>query len=207
MHASRITLMTLIPALAICALLAMTLVAQDNRTMPASTRVAVFDVNVAMENLEQRRDLEASITGQGESLQAQGTKRQEKIEQLEADLEVLPQGSEAFLAKLDELYTARAEIEIWGRVQQRRMATKQAMAMEEIYRSINEAIAAEAQASNIDVVLYATALGNKSIGMNMQQVTTRIELRKVLYAREGLDITDRVVNRLNVQYRNQSRGQ
>ncbi|MFW6060589.1 MAG: OmpH family outer membrane protein [Phycisphaeraceae bacterium] len=163
--------------------------------------VAVVDVQQVFSSLKERTQLEADIQGRAEQLQQQAEDKENQIQQLQQELQVLNPGSEAHEHKQDEYGEAVMHFQVWTRFEQRKLQVEHALQLERLYRRTREAVAKIADERGYDIVLYKEQpLELDRQNLELDQVRSQIAIRKVLYASDDADITDRVVQRMNNEY-------
>ncbi len=88
---------------------------------------------------------------------------------------------------------------VWVEMQEQNTQLEQARQFAEIYHAANLASAEVAKAMGYDVVLQGGELPNL-MSLNIQQLQSVVQTRKVLYAADGVDLTQAVLQRVNANY-------
>lgn len=193
--------MTMILAVCLTVMLASlaTLQGQQNGG-DESSRIAVVNVDRVFNNLAERRAVGSEIQAQAEALQQEGRDRRQELEDLQEDFQLLAEGSDEATGVREQLEQKAVEFDVWQQVSQRRLETEQALRVGAIYRKINDTVEQIADREGYDLVLFDEDVPDFSGAQNQQQVAGRIQNRKVLYANDRLDISDRVLQRMNNAY-------
>ena len=173
--------------------------AQAPARAAAPTRVAVCDVVMAFNNYERARDLTKQFEAEGERIKQLDADRAQAIQKLRERLDALAPGSKEYKARLEELEGLADEQEVWRGVQNGKILRRRRERTEEMYGEILDAIAEVAKERGFDIVIYREAVDVAS--QTTAQLLQKIALRKCLYARPALDLTQAVLERANQNYR------
>ena len=195
---SRI-LVTVVAAAAFLAVLAGVTTAQ--RLAPAPAAVAVVDVAKVYMALAERNEMEADYEKMRRDISEEDEDRREKIAERQEDLKLTQAGSDAYGQKRNELEMAALTLQAWQEFKKRELSREQTIQKEKLYKTILAAIGDFAEANEYDLVLYKEAKVNFS-NIDPKQVDTLIALRKTLWAREGMDITDPLIAKMNNDFTN-----
>ena len=187
-------------ALACLAALAGVTTAQRQGAAPAT--VGVIDIAKAYNSLAEKTEIDAALETMRQNIEKENTARGEEIKALQDDLRELTRpGSEVYNKKRDELQLMALELQAWREFQKKRLGGEQAIRKEKLYKSILDAVGVYAQASEYDLVLYKEAdvnFRNATSG----QVDALIALRKVIWSKDAMDITDSVIAKMNNDFNN-----
>jgi len=168
----------------------------------AAAAIGVIDVAKVYNTLAEKTEIDAALETMRRNIEKQNTERSEKIKALQDDLRELTQpGTDAYNKKRDELQLKALELQAWREFQKKRLGAEQALRKEQLYKKILDAVAAYAQANEYDLVLYREAEVNFR-NATSGQVDALIALRKVIWSKDGMDITDAVVARMNNEFNN-----
>jgi Skp family chaperone for outer membrane proteins len=177
--------------------------AQTNRD-PASPAkppaIAVVDVQEAFNLLEEKAAIEADLRDMAAALEQQKQALQTQLRQLEADLEILPDGTPVKKQKLTEYEQTAIRLRVFVSHGQAKLTRERGVRIELLYRRLLEGVAAVAEANRLDLVLFKEPQPDFR-GKDPDQIAALIQVRKVLYHRDALDITRDVVNHLNGRHR------
>lgn len=168
----------------------------NNAMRAQPTAVAVVNIEHAFDNLAEKAAVEAEIRARGERLGEEEQERRERIRGLREDLDVLAPGAQAHREKQDELEREAFELQNWAQFQQQRLQREHILQTERLYRKLTEALGRVAEDEGYDIVLFREAIPRFQ-AENPQELVAQIQMRKVLHANESVDITDRVIQRMN----------
>ncbi|MEM6458735.1 MAG: OmpH family outer membrane protein [Planctomycetota bacterium] len=161
-------------------------------------RVAVVNMQEVINQSAQQAAFTADNQRRAEALQAEQQRRQQEIATITNAIDPLQPGSDAWNQKRDELQTKTLELEVWARMQEQNGQLEQARQFATLYRDANEASAAVAEAMGYDVVLQGGELPDL-MRLNIQQLQTVVQTRKVIHFADGVDITRAVLQRVNAE--------
>jgi Skp family chaperone for outer membrane proteins len=165
------------------------------------TSTAVVDVQRVFDNLKEKVQIEADMTGKGDKLREKDQKWQTDLNQMKADLDLLTPGTESFQKKEEELAKSAIERQAWLNFEQQKLNRDRGLFIESLYRKMVGAVEAVAKSNGNDVVFFAEGAPTFRYE-NPQQLTTLIQVRKLLYSAPDLDITDQVTQKMNNDYSN-----
>jgi len=168
------------------------------------TAVAVVDVQRAFDSLQEKDQIEADLRAEAERLKVDEENKKKSIRELQADLEILAQGAPAWKQKKAALDTALIELQVWRSFETNKLNRERGVQIENLYRKVVDAIGRVAKDNGYDVVLFK----EKPVefkGAKPEQIPTLIQVRKVLWSADELDLTDLVIQQMNAQFRNSGR--
>ena len=172
-----------------------------DRLVAKPTAIAVLSVADAYNALDEKVVVDAALATMGAQIKKEEETRVDELKQLQKDLEVLQPGGAAFRQKQERLQLLAFELKAWREFQQQRIVHEQALRKEQLYRKIMAAVGAFAEDIGYDLVLYQEREINFR-GANSGQVDALIALRKVLWVKKELDITDAIVAKMNNDFVN-----
>jgi Skp family chaperone for outer membrane proteins len=200
MRSNRTTSVIVILAALLLAGWSITAIAQQ--AQPAHpTRVAVVDVEKVFNALEEKTSIEAGLQGNADKLKQDGQRRQGELKQMEEDLGILAPGSDAYTKKQEELLIKAAELRAWGEVMNKKLQQERGLQIGSVYRKMLEAIGRIAKQGGYDLVLFKEKEANFATA-SPETLSTLIQVRKVLYSADDMDLTDRVIQVMNNEFRN-----
>lgn len=165
----------------------------------APTKVAVVNLQDIINDCAQQTKFRADNQARAESLQSEQQKRQKEIEGLTTAIDPLQPGSDAWMKKRDELQQKTLELRVWAEMQQQNSQREQARQFAAIYKAATDASATVAEAMGYEIVLQTGALPDL-MRLDVQQLQTVVQTRKVVYAGKNIDITQAVLQRVNAQF-------
>jgi Skp family chaperone for outer membrane proteins len=191
----------LVVAVMVVLMAAWSLTVQGQAAGTRPTRIAVADIEHIFNALDQRQAIEADLLGRRETLDADANRRRQEIVQLQEDLAVLVVGTPPFRAKQEELERKTFEFDFWLQWQRDRLQRERALQTANLYRKILESIGRVAKDHNFDVVMFKEKPPEFGTARE-DEIATRIQIRKVLWSAEDLDLTSAVLTRMNNEWRN-----
>jgi len=173
----------------------------QNAMRSQPTAVAVVNWEKIYTELKEKQAVEADIQSKIDKFNEQQEKRKKNIEELRADIDLYAPDNPTFEKKQEEVDKKVVEYLTWKDYTQRKLNDERIIQIENLYRSITDAVGLVAAENGYDLVLSRE--GEPSFkDANLQQVLNLIALRKVLWADESVDLTDQVIQRMNNEYEN-----
>lgn len=170
------------------------------RARPVS--VAVVDVQKVFDSLAEKVQVDADLQTRAEKLRQEDQERTRRIEDLQRDLNTLAApGTSAFVQKQEELEQQALELRAWREYQSAKLQRERALQYERLYRKMLDTIGQVAREGGFDLVLFKEAPVDTA-NLKPEQLGTFIQIRKVLWVTEDLDLTDQVIQKMNNEYRN-----
>lgn len=163
--------------------------------------IAVVDVEKAMNALEEMTQLEADLKSEFEQIKQEHETRRNKLKQMQEDLELLQEGTDAFMQKAEELQLSAMQLDSWWKYKQARMSSERVLQIGNMYRKMLNAIGKIASETGYDMVLFKEKNATFK-NLKPEALSAYVSLRKVLWVRNDLDITDQVVLRMNNEWKN-----
>ncbi|MEL7087672.1 MAG: OmpH family outer membrane protein [Planctomycetota bacterium] len=166
----------------------------------APTRVAVVNMQEVINNSDQQAANRAKNQQLGTDLQTEQKERQDAIVKLQNEIDPLEPGGDAWRAKRDQIQQKTLELRVWAEMQTQNNQLEQARQFAVLYRNVNEAAGQVAQEMGYDVVLQAGELPDL-MRLNVEQLQSVVQSRKVIYSSDQVDITAAVLSRLNAEFK------
>ena len=163
------------------------------------TTVAVVQLARVFDELQQTTAINAEFSGRSQRLEREETDRRAEITRLENDLRDLLPGTSAHDQTQQQLAQKVIELQAWIEFQRQMLQRDHALQIEKTYRDIIGGISRVASDVGYDLVIFKPAELEFS-NAKPQQVFEEIRLRPVLYARNTIDITDQIIQRMNNEY-------
>lgn len=165
----------------------------------APTKVAVVNLQDVINQCAQQAAFLAEGKAKGEAFKTEGDQRRAAITKLQTEIDPLQPGSDAWNKKREELQQKTIELQVWVQMQEQNNQLENARQFAEIYIAANQAAAAVAKGAGYDVVLQGGELPDL-MKLNIQQLQTVVQTRKVLYSGDAVDITNAVLQRMNAEF-------
>jgi len=163
------------------------------------TSVAVVNVQEVFNNLKEKTNLEAQMQSRTEKLQQEEQQRRKTIQQLRQDMDVLAPGSDAYKQKEQQLQQKVIDLQVWTKFKQQQLSVERGLQVEGLYRRTLTSVKKIANEAGYDMVLFDEQSPEFNYE-NPKQLLTLIQMRKVLYASDEVNITDQVIQRMNNEY-------
>jgi Skp family chaperone for outer membrane proteins len=193
---------TLLLALAlVIALGAMTLTDSHAQSAGSAgpTRVGVCNIVEVFREYQRAQDLTQDLEKRRAQLAAEREKRNTRAEELRTQMEGLRAGSDAHEQALKQLEQQIVENRVWFTLQQAALLREHKRLTEEMYKEITSAIAEVANRQGFDLIVQLEP--KEMQAENVEQFIQQIDRRKVLYNKDGIDITAAVLQQVNETYR------
>jgi Skp family chaperone for outer membrane proteins len=161
--------------------------------------IAVVDIQEVFNQLTERADVEADIKARIDNLEKWEQDKQTELRQLKADLDIMSPDSPNFERTREKPERAVIALQVEIKIKQRQLEQEKAIQLEALYRKIIAGIGTIAQQRGYELVLLKDQMPDLR-GANQQQIAALIQVRKLLYSADHLDITDQIKQKLNNDY-------
>ncbi len=164
------------------------------------TAVGVIDLSNLYDSLREKQQIDAELQTIRTRLTTENESRQTEIAQLKQDLDMLVPGTPPYADAQDTYEETALDYQVWIQYEQRKLAREARVQIQKLQKGLDEAIAAVAEAQNVDIVLYkqqSLRLGNNAQG---QPQTANINV--VAWANKSVDITDAIAQHMNNAFEN-----
>jgi len=172
--------------------------------------VATVRIEPLFDGLHQRAEAKTMIAALEEDIIAKQGQRQETINQLEIELEdVVAANRREELT--DKIAMERMKHQFWFQEARMELEVEKALRLQELYKSVKEAIADLAEAEGYDIVTLNDSSDelpfDRESRMPAQiQILQQIATRKMLYLNPAIDVTEDLVVRMNNAFRAAQQG-
>ena len=164
------------------------------------TAVAVIDLQQVMSQVKEAQALQAEAQARGQDIQAEEERRRQEIQQLSGELDLFPPGSEQWEQKEQEVRKKLIELEVWLEHTRQQAQREQARQIAQLYQKAADTAGAVAADNGFDMVIQEGALPEQLDNLNRQQLSNVLSNRKVIWARDGMEITQQVITRMDNQF-------
>jgi len=164
----------------------------------AGPSVAVCDITQLFNNYQRAKDLSGQFEQRRTTLRLENDNRGKELDKAKAELDGYKLGSEAYEKKFNEIQKLTLDRKSWLEYQETVVMRDHHRLTREMYDEVTKMIGRLAKDRNIRLVLFRER--DQIESDNTPQLLNQIERRKVLYADDGIDITDQVLGRLNEAY-------
>lgn len=169
-------------------------------------RAAVVNVPRVSEQYRKTAELETHFEKLRDTFTKEHDAQREKIQRMTRSLrEELKPGSEDFRQRAKQVAMLEAQLAWFNESEGERIEIGLRTSLLSIYEDIHAAIREIAGERNLDLVLTADRLPEDPPG-STGQVRQQILLQKVLYWNPRVDITDAVIERINLRYQQRAKG-
>jgi Skp family chaperone for outer membrane proteins len=169
---------------------------------PTPRALAVININKVFGALNEKIDGDAEIEAMANKIKADQQKREEELERIANQLKdnLFNPDSPEYRKMQDDALEKRSEYDAFGNMSQQKLLIEQRIKTVEIYRRMNDAIKQYAETNGIGLVLVSDEI-DFSTTPTIEAVTQRIANRKVIYAHPDFDITQKVIEKMNADYK------
>ncbi len=167
--------------------------------------IATVRIEPLFDGLHQRAEAKTVISALEEKLIAKQGGRQEIMNELEIELEdvVAAKRREELT---DKIALEQMKLQFWFQQARMELEVEKALRLQELYKSVKEAIADLAEAEGYDIVMLND--GSDELPFDREsrmpaqlQILQQIASRKLLYLSPATDVTDDLIVRMNNAYR------
>lgn len=162
------------------------------------TVVGTVDLEATFNGLEEWDQLQVSLNQRAERMQEELQRRQDELESLEADLEDYPQGSDKFKQAMKKFQMAAIELRGYVEFQQLKQRRFNDETIFDLYDKIKASAKKFADEQGYDIILVNDSV--VEIPENTDNILAQISSRRVLFAREQMDVTDQLIEVMNGEY-------
>jgi Skp family chaperone for outer membrane proteins len=179
-----------------------------------SMRVATVDLERVFEGLEQRREASQRLQQMATELEQEREQRQAEIRKMEEQLrELVSQAQEKQQPLSEEAQRLQEDIvlhglrfEAWVRYARAKLEQESSLILRDVFRTVRRAAERMADTEAYDLILIddsRRALGSDQDNRRLTeaQVLQEIALRTILYARDSIDVTRDLIERMNNEHR------
>lgn len=168
---------------------------------PRPATVGTINLGRILEEVTERAEWDARLRSMEEALGAEARGKQEAVNKKKERLEGLSQGPE-WAALREEMAMDILEADAWFKFERARLDRERSLMWQDLYKSVKTEADKLALAEGLDLVLVNDSLGEiRSTGdaqtsaeaVVLQQITAR----RLVFASKEVDITDRLIVRMN----------
>ncbi|UCG15506.1 MAG: OmpH family outer membrane protein [Phycisphaerales bacterium] len=163
-----------------------------------STNVAVINLSVVFDRYRLTKDLEAKFTTRQRQMEGEAQKQRDEIEVKRQALASFKPGTDDYDTRRDEITKMVIEYQIRTEVKKEQLRESHKQWLLKIYQDVRGAVAAVAKEDGVDLVLtYEEVTADAPDSKALRQ---QLLLEKVFYFGEKLDLTEKVISRVNADY-------
>jgi Skp family chaperone for outer membrane proteins len=165
------------------------------------TAVAVVNVEKVFDRLDESADWQIQIRQLAASVQEESQARAADVERLRKELEPMAESPER-QRLLDEIALKQLRLEEWRRLKQLEIDRERSLMWQKMYRAVREEARRVAESEGYQLVLVDDSgveiRTSREINAPLEvQAQQQIASLRVLYAANAIDITEKVVVRIN----------
>ena len=165
------------------------------------TKIAIVDVIKVRNGLNEAKVISAEIEAKLQKYEQEHKGRLEEIESLREDLSILTPDSEAFDEKQRQLLAKTVEAKTWQEVAKVEITHEHTIQLESLFRQIVQASTDIATLHGYDMVLSQEREINFR-NAKPKEIDALISLRKILWSRDEMDVTEQVIQKMNNDFAN-----
>jgi Skp family chaperone for outer membrane proteins len=174
--------------------------------MAAPTVVGIVDLEKLMNGLAELNDRNNSLNNRKTALQNQLNDIKKQIDGIDNDLKnnIAPSDVKARTEKLAQKFELEALYEARGKAYQRLIDLENGDIIRELYEKVTTTVSAFAQKNGIDLVILddrAITFPDNTKRVSVKEVNAIIESKRILYAGASVEITDRVLDLMNNEFK------
>ncbi len=165
----------------------------------ASSATAVVDLKHTYDSLKEKVSIEADFKTREEKFKAENTTREARLKQLEDALKAQQAGTVAYVNAQEQLEKEVGDYRVWVAIETGKINRDRAAWIKVIYGRMLESISEAAGERGYDLVLFKAPTIDFT-EVSAEQVPGMIQSRKVLWSIEELDLTDLVIQKMNLKF-------
>jgi Skp family chaperone for outer membrane proteins len=165
--------------------------------------LAVVDIAKVFGSLNEKLADDSAIDAETKQVNEEKGKREQQLEDLQNQLkndQLFKQDSPEYQKLQDDAMQKSFELDAYLKAQEQKLLMEQRLKTIQIYRAMNDAIQQFAENNGIGIVLVADGV-DFSRATTTEAVQQRIALRKVVYAHPDFDITQKIIEKMNADFR------
>ena len=167
-----------------------------NTLKAAPIAAGVVNLELVFAGLTERAEADANLKQMAESLQVDGEQQGQLIQDLAADLEDYPSGSDKYQQVLEEYSLKSLEYQAFLEFSRQKISIEKSLIYKRIYQSIRDSAAEIAKEDGYQLILVDDGVGDLPPVAEAEMVR-QISARKVLYADAKIDLTETLLARMN----------
>jgi Skp family chaperone for outer membrane proteins len=175
----------------------------SGRLMAAKpTAVGCVDVFQVLTTAKEKVQIDADLRAMEERMRQEDQDRRAKLKDMETGMEVLNPGTPDRLKAEEDLVLKTLEYRAWAELQKVKLTREQKLRYEGLYKRVLSTTASVAKDAGFDMVMYKEGVVDFSRIQDPRLIDDVMRARKVLYAAEGMDITEQVKTRMDNEFNN-----
>ena len=167
-----------------------------NTLKAAPVAAGVVNLEVVFAGLTERARADANLQQMADALQVDSEKQSQVIKDLAADLEDYPPGSDKYQQALEEYSLKTLEYQAFIEFSRQKISIEKSLIYKRIYQSIRDSVSKIAKEDGYQLILVDDGVGDLPPVAEAEMVR-QISARKVLYADTVIDLTEKLLARMN----------
>jgi Skp family chaperone for outer membrane proteins len=169
--------------------------------MAPSCCAAVVDLNVVLESLEERKNLEKELQNFIATKEKELQDAQTKVQQAQEDLKILPERSADWFKKRDETAALMVQFRATTEVSRQIVEDKRKRMHLDLFSKIRDAAGRYAKQQGYSIVISSDATVEIPDQAPEREVQAAMVSRRVLFADANLDISQAVAQLMNNEFK------
>lgn len=170
-------------------------------------KVAVVNITKTLTQCRENLDRDKELQLKKQAIDNELNSLRQEVETIGQELKnVLQPGSKDYMARLKEWFDKKARHEALNEYRKESLSTQTQAHLESLYGKMLDAIAGIARQDGITLILNKDDTAVKE-SRNLSDLFTMIQTRQVLYSSANLDITARVIEKMDITYEQQKAAQ
>lgn len=169
----------------------------------AELKIGVVNPSRILREMKETKDVEQSLSAERDALQAQANEKTAKIAKLEDDRKQVKPDAPQWAELNRQIVSLRSEFEGWKKIVDEDLGRKMRDQSLKLYGKIRDAINEVSKAENLDIVLSEQSEmpdGDVARIPPMQLLGALFSNKQVIFRKDSLDITDKVIAKLDSGY-------
>jgi len=171
-----------------------------NQAGRANAKIAVVDISSVIDSLDEQTALEGELQKLIDEANTELQAQQGLVETLRSDLELLTPGTQAPTRKMLEIREAEVLLQTKQESLRAFIGEQTGSMLLRLYGKVRDAVAQIAERDGYDLILIDDSGVQLPAAGQQQQVLGFINGRRVLYASDGIDLTDMVTQFMNNRF-------
>ncbi len=165
--------------------------------------MAVINISKVFTSLNEKLHDDSDIDAMAKKINDEKAKRDTELDNLKQQLQgntLFKEDSPEFLKMQDDALQKSMEMDAFLKVSQAKLLMEQRLRTVQIYKAINDAVKRYAEDNGIGIVLVSDEVDFSNVPTT-EAVQQKIALRKVMYSHPDFDITQKVIEKMNGEYK------
>ncbi len=167
---------------------------------PPPTRLATINLVKVFDALNEKIAGDQDIDALNKKLSDDRAKLEGEVRKIDAGMKEFKQGSPEFKLAAEELLKKGMELQSFSAYVQQKLMLERRLKTTDLYRKMNQAIESYAIKNGVALVMVVDELDLSNVRTN-EELLSRITMRKVMYAHATLDISEKIVEVMNTEFK------